>query len=201
MWGDWGDTLITGGEVFALAYMVSETAHFLNEETIGWALDWERSDDEILDLTALALAITDDVDDEVDSIAGSYGWMIAGNKLQMGGLFVRALASSSKVQKAFFAWLGHGPKTVTVYIAMKKGKAVYVGITNDLIRRGNEHGLKLKEFMGGLTRNQARAIEQQIIKANPQFTNIINSVDPKHRFAQWAETWAKRMIGGKKIKF
>jgi YD repeat-containing protein len=211
MWGDWADTLATGRLVLQLAGLVVETGQFLMEEAVDWALDWERADDDIEALAAIGWALTADTDEEVQEIAGIWGPAIAqlarggggGARVRMGG-GGRGQPRADRVQEAFKNWLDKGPKDVSVYIGRTKTgkpKAVYTGISNSVPRRENELGLKLKPFMKGLTRNQARAIEQKIIQANPQFRNINNSISPKHRYSQFAAQWATKKIGGKNIKF
>ncbi len=97
-----------------------------------------------------------------------------------------------------------GPADVRVYLGMRDGKPVYVGITNDLARRGAQHGSRfvLDELTESpLTRGEARAIEQAIIGRNAQFENVINSISPSHPYyyeaVQWGEDWlTQRGLGG-----
>lgn len=46
----------------------------------------------------------------------------------------------------------------------------------------------------GLTRGEARAIEQAIIKNNPGFQNKINSVSPKHEYYDQAVAWGEQWL-------
>lgn len=46
----------------------------------------------------------------------------------------------------------------------------------------------------GVTRNQARAIEQYYIKNGPNELNKINSISTNHRFSQKAMNWAEQYI-------
>jgi RHS repeat-associated protein len=73
-----------------------------------------------------------------------------------------------------------------VYQIVQEGKTVYVGITNDLQRRGAEHGAKLEQIVDGLTRSQARGVEQALIeqfglqKNGGALLNKINSISPSN---------------------
>ncbi|MGH3712308.1 MAG: GIY-YIG nuclease family protein [Micromonosporaceae bacterium] len=89
---------------------------------------------------------------------------------------------------------------VHVYLGLNKsGEPIYVGITNNLKRRSAQHGAR---FAGGLqavgkpvTRGEARAIEQALIKNNPGYTNNINSISPNHEYQEraiaWGEAWLR----------
>lgn len=104
----------------------------------------------------------------------------------------------------FMSWLWNWWEKVWVYIWYKWGKPVYVWISNNITRREIEHKLAKKlDYVKTivsesvwLTKNQARAIEQNIINANKiEFDeNFINSI------AEWRdiydnalEWWAKFM--------
>lgn len=54
---------------------------------------------------------------------------------------------------------------------------------------------RLEEQFSGLTRNQARAIEQYYIENGPNNLNKINSISSNHRFYQEAFNWAKQYLG------
>lgn len=53
----------------------------------------------------------------------------------------------------------------------------------------------LEELAGGLTRGEARAIEQALIVRNPGYDNLINSIGTQHSWYQqavdWGETWLR----------
>jgi len=100
--------------------------------------------------------------------------------------------------------LAGGEKTTVVYIGTKKGKKVYAGITKDPERRQVQHlapggkGVTIERISEKLTRGEARAIEQALIKRAggakaPGFLNEINSISPKHSYyedaAEWGEAW------------
>ncbi|NOT01740.1 MAG: hypothetical protein HOP29_14050 [Phycisphaerales bacterium] len=98
----------------------------------------------------------------------------------------------------FLGWLNQGPKNVSVYIAKRDGRAVYVGVSGDVSRRMSQHGARFtgQELVASdLTRNQARALEQLIMDKNV-FQNVRNSIDPMSEFFvdayNWAEEFARR---------
>ncbi len=86
---------------------------------------------------------------------------------------------------------------VSVYQGVSDGKPVYVGITNNPTVRAAQHGdrFALEELAGGLTRGEARAVEQAIIAQNPGYQNLINSISPRHPWYQqavdWGEAWLR----------
>ncbi|ELM3645112.1 RHS repeat-associated core domain-containing protein [Flavobacterium psychrophilum] len=80
-----------------------------------------------------------------------------------------------------------------VYHSIEGGITKYVGITNNFARREAEHlakkGIKIEPLMQGLTRTDARAVEQALIEINGlsknggTLKNIINSIsklNPKY---------------------
>jgi hypothetical protein len=88
---------------------------------------------------------------------------------------------------------------VDVYKGVRSGKDVYVGITNNLMRRGAEHGdrFALERLTAtSVTRGEARAIEQAMIVRNPGFQNARNSISPNHAWyddaVSWGESWLQR---------
>ncbi len=81
---------------------------------------------------------------------------------------------------------GGGGQT-SVYISQNaRGQAQYVGLTDDIARRAAEHlrtrGFRIEELLGGLSREDARAVEQALIeihglgKNGGTLLNRINSV-------------------------
>jgi hypothetical protein len=88
---------------------------------------------------------------------------------------------------------------VHVYYGTSGGKNIYAGITNNVERRGIEHGDRFvlnPITTEGLTRGEARAVEQALIVRNPGFENIRNSISPNHAWYQdavdWGEAWLQR---------
>ncbi len=80
---------------------------------------------------------------------------------------------------------------VSVYVSKSStGTTQYAGITNNLARRAAEHlatkGINIRPLMQGLTRSDARAIEQALIeihglqKNGGTLLNKINSISPKN---------------------
>ena len=100
------------------------------------------------------------------------------------------------------AWLNKGPKNTRVYLGVIRGNIkVYVGITSQKFRaRMSQHNtirraqglpifLRLKPMSGPLTRNQAQAVEQVLIMANPHFDNQKNSIAVGRSTFQGALEW------------
>ncbi|MEF2174967.1 MAG: RHS repeat-associated core domain-containing protein, partial [Candidatus Absconditabacteria bacterium] len=132
------------------------------------------------------------------------GGVFAGGFLQ--GIFGKG--SSSK----FDDWLMSGGENVGVYIGYnKKGEAVYVGISNDIARRTKEHLAAGKldrvdpliKESAGLTKNQARSIEQNIINVNKiEFDeNSINSIREGRDIYEAAVKWGSDFMKANGIKF
>lgn len=76
--------------------------------------------------------------------------------------------------------LSGGAADTYVYFGTRGGKNVYTGITNNLTRRGAQHGERFDQLVRvtnePVTRGQARSIEQALIARNPGFENKINSI-------------------------
>lgn len=119
----------------------------------------------------------------------------------------KTVARSASNDPEFEVWLNKGEANYSVYHGMVGNEAKYVGITKqDLELRRMQHKYAksnpkifddLKQKHQGLTRNQARALEQYYIemRGGPNELNLINSISPKHRFAKQAEAWAKNYLG------
>jgi hypothetical protein len=83
---------------------------------------------------------------------------------------------------------------------MRAGAPVYVGISKNISERACRHGDRFDELMklnhDFVTKDQARAIEQAIIEANPSFQNGINSIAKKRDWyeeaTQWARDWLRQ---------
>jgi RHS repeat-associated protein len=95
--------------------------------------------------------------------------------------------AETELQEAGEAAAAEGPNYV--YTIVQGGKTVYVGITNDIVRRSSEWGTRLNEITRGLTRDQARGVEQALIEQyglgtnGGQLLNKINSIatsNPKY---------------------
>ena len=104
------------------------------------------------------------------------------------------------IDKDTVKWLNKGSKDYTVYYGIEKGNAVYTGITKqDLEKRRYQHNYKGKDFDNlkpvytGLTRNQARALEQYHIINGPNKQNDINSISPKRKIYKGSQVWAKNI--------
>ena len=91
-----------------------------------------------------------------------------------------------------------------MYQGVINGEPVYTGITKqELSSRLYQHnyggkGLDyLQEIFSGLTRNQARAIEQYFIESGTgNALNKINSISPNSVYYDDAITWAIDFING-----
>ena len=101
-------------------------------------------------------------------------------------------------------WLNKGNTDNVVYHRIKNSEEVYTGITKqELAKRLYQHnygvnrkGLdQLNETVNGLTKNQARDIEQYLIEnGSGNALNKINSISPDHRFYNDAIRWAEDFI-------
>lgn len=88
---------------------------------------------------------------------------------------------------------------VHVYTGVRNGKDVYAGITNNMSRRQLQHGDRfvLQQMIeDGVTRGEARAIEQGLIVRNPGFENKINSISPNQPYYQQAVDWGESWLQG-----
>ena len=113
-----------------------------------------------------------------------------------------AESGTSSTTAGFDDWLGKGATDNKVYFGMKDGTAQYTGITKQTKNaRLNQHNNAGKAFddldiqYEGLTRNQARAIEQYYIENGPNALNKINSISPNNKYYQDAMNWAKQYLG------
>ena len=104
--------------------------------------------------------------------------------------------------KGFNEWLTRGSSDNKVYFGVKDGAYQYTGITRQSKKaRLSQHNRAGKGFddldvqFDGLTRNQARAIEQYFIENGPNALNRINSIRKNHRFHDAAINWAKYNLG------
>ncbi len=89
----------------------------------------------------------------------------------------------------------------SVYRILEGEETVYVGITNNLARRSAEHGADLEKIAGGLTRGQARGVEQALIehhglaKNGGTLTNKINSIaKTKGSFYEEAVAFGRQLL-------
>ena len=138
--------------------------------------------------------------------AGTFNYLlmtIGGAQLKGKGTACEAVESGSGSSiSEFDAWLNKGASDNKVYFGIKNGEAQYTGITRQTLNaRLSQHNAsgkgfqRLEEQFSGLTRNQARAIEQYYIENGPNNLNKINSISSNHRFYQEAINWAKQYLG------
>lgn len=114
-------------------------------------------------------------------------------------------------QEDFDTWLNKGESDNSVYFGRIDEEYKYTGITkqekdarlqqhnyNPSSKSKSNHVSKNFDDLDiqatGLTRNQARAIEQYYIKNGPNELNKINSISTNHRFSQKAMNWAEQYI-------
>ncbi|WP_158544790.1 polymorphic toxin-type HINT domain-containing protein [Blastococcus sp. TF02-9] len=98
-------------------------------------------------------------------------------------------------------WINGGSRKADthVYQGFRNGKDVYAGITRNLERRQAQHGDRFDiaaVTTEPVTRRQARAIEQALIRSNPQYLNKINSISSRRRHyteaLAWGMSWLRR---------
>ena len=126
--------------------------------------------------------------------------------------FIGQLANGRQTETAFINGTGvvllagiasplkSGPNNTFVYLGVRDGEPVYVGITNDIQRRQGEHGDRFViEPINNkpITRGQGRAIEQYLIEQNPQFENVRNSISPLRSWYQSALKFAQQYLNEK----
>ena len=94
--------------------------------------------------------------------------------------------------------LNIGVKENHVYIGVKDGEPVYVGITKNVSKRQSQHGTRfdyLSEITEThLTRREARAIEQAMIERHPEYQNKINSINSKRDWYNDAINWGNKWL-------
>jgi hypothetical protein len=113
-------------------------------------------------------------------------------------------ADLQDIKEQFLEWIGRGEKDYHVYIGYDKstGEAKYVGFTGRLKGRQGDwkDKYRLEPVASGLTKNEARSVEQAIINQNPGFDNKINSISRRRPFFEMALEWGEDFIRKKKIK-
>ena len=170
---------------------------------------WET----VLDIVSLAASLGEVVKSPTDS----WAWAgLAGDTIDLlpfvtgVGEATRAVKIINKadglkprklIDKDTVKWLNKGSKDYTVYYGIENGNAVYTGITKqELKKRRYQHKAAGKPFddlepvYTGLTRNQARALEQYYIINGPNKHNGINSISPKRKIYKGSQVWAKKYI-------
>ncbi|HEM5992152.1 TPA: hypothetical protein U2B33_002099 [Streptococcus suis] len=111
-------------------------------------------------------------------------------------------SSSTNQNNDFNNWLNKGDANNTVYLGIKNGEPVYTGITKQPlnsrlgqhIRSGKDIDY-LEPIYEGVTRNQARAYEQNLLDnpiGNSNKLNKINSISPKNKYHDDAVNWAQK---------
>ena len=130
--------------------------------------------------------------------AGTFNYLlmtIGGAQLKGKGTACEAVESDSgSVPNSLL----QGDPNTRVYLGIIDGEPDYVGIAYDVERRQSQHGDRfdyLREITTEpLTRRQARAIEQAMIKNHPEYSNKINSISTKRDWYNDAVTWGKAWL-------
>jgi hypothetical protein len=110
-----------------------------------------------------------------------------------------AASKSTKAKAALRKWISkpYRSEKVTVYaIFGKNGKPIYFGITNDLVRRGAEHGMKLQAVFTIRSRRMARAAETFLMIRHATLGNMnkIRSVGKDRDFYEQAIAFGERLV-------
>ena len=117
-----------------------------------------------------------------------------------------AAGATKGISKNTLKWLSQGNANISVYFGIKNGEAVYTGITKqELVKRLYQHNYNGKGFeelskqVGGLAKNQARAVEQYFIENGPaNALNNANSISPNSKYYNEALKWAKDFVNNLK---
>ena len=110
------------------------------------------------------------------------------------------------ISKDTLGWLNKGETNTSIYFGVKNGESVYTGITKqELAKRLYQHNYTGKGFdtlvdqANGLTRNQARSVEQYLIENGPaNALNKANSISPNSKYYSEAMQWAKDFVKNQK---
>jgi uncharacterized protein RhaS with RHS repeats len=118
--------------------------------------------------------------------SGNFSWRELGKHALIGAATGVTFGAVGKGIKAISGALKAG-KTAKNYVYISKnasGVVQYVGITNDLARRAAEHlsskGIRIQPLMKGLSRSDARAVEQALIEIHGLMKNggtLINKIN------------------------
>lgn len=121
--------------------------------------------------------------------AGKKGWELAGSVAWASGSSFFKFGHIKKVSKILNI-SKKNKKNNVVYTSVENNVTNYVGITNNFGRRAAEHlrkkGINIQPLMKGLSRSDARAVEQALIeihklgKNGGTLLNSINSISRKN---------------------
>ncbi|UDF05626.1 hypothetical protein [Asticcacaulis sp. AND118] len=121
-------------------------------------------------------------------------WSPDGKKIAIRVREAGRIAAAAPVALPIELTLGANAQTgITVYHGVKGSASIYSGITNNMTLRAAQHGVKfdsLETVAEGLTRGQARAIEQALI-VRSKGINIRNSISPNHPYYKQAVEWGE----------
>ena len=93
--------------------------------------------------------------------------------------------------------------THDVYLGYQAGKPAYVGITANIANRAKQWSgvYDLRKITScPVTKDRARAIEQTLINANPQFNNVINSISPNCSSYQEGIDWGQQWLNNNPVE-
>ena|GEM_PF-5130051 len=127
-----------------------------------------------------------------------------------GWLTVGAAASTTYAAGGDLRTTLHGGSKVNiVYVGTSSRGARYVGITSEAAyaarkRAQARNGIEITPFMRSLTRNEARAIETNIINSQRKLLKVtllnkIRSISPRRWWYEGAMKWARRALNGRRI--
>jgi putative endonuclease len=98
------------------------------------------------------------------------------------------MSSSAKADDPVFQRRRMGARSFYVYIlASRIGGTLYIGVTNDLIRRVAEH--RLKQVEGFTTKNE---VEKLVYFE--QFDDAENAIKREKQLKKWNRAWKIRLI-------
>ena len=131
---------------------------------------------------------------------GARGASDAATAATRGGRAAEGAANTGRALPSELAVGRNAEAGVHVYHGVDAGKPVYAGITNDIARRQSQHGerfvLEQLTPAAGVTRGQARAIEEALIVRNPGFQNARHEISPSHSWYQDALDWGNDWLRG-----
>ncbi len=206
-----GTTLVTGATGIGLPVAAGATAVGIGCDLTNGVIYAFRGDATGVGLSAFAVIPI------VGSLGKTTGMIIKTTAEETASVtkVAREAKSVTKVSisiaEKFSSWINNGVADTVVYIGYKDGRAVYVGVTNDLKTRLTKHISVGKIDRGDqitttlLTKNQARTIEQNIINANSaiqsdDWANAINSISAERDIYDSAVKWGSDFMKANGIK-
>lgn len=207
--------------------LIYDITHLKDEDVTGWdvALDIVallpligviknvKYADEVAEGVSVIAKNSDEIVEGATEIAKNSDEIVEGateiiknsdKALETAGGITKNADEVKHVADGFDDWLTKGPADNKVYFGVKDDAAYYTGITKQTKdARLAQHLRKGKDFddldvvFDGLTRNQARALEQYLIENGPDALNKINSIGENNKYYDDAMTWAKQYLDSK----